>query len=264
MGSKKEAQHVAERITFSFGENWLNYIKTFDEEKFKESRRSLADLLGADSLAGKTFLDIGSGSGVFSLAAVDMGAQAVTSIDVDPKSVQACREIKRRADVSHWTILEGSILDQDLIKRLLKADIVYSWGVLHHTGAMWQAIDNAAKLVNDGGLFVIAIYNHHWSSNFWLIFKRVYNQSGDFIKKLMVWLLLIPRVAVRVLKGKPHLKDKRSMSVYYDAIDWAGGLPYEYASFGEVVTFCQKRGFVLRNSIRTNSIGCNQFVFEKR
>jgi SAM-dependent methyltransferase len=255
---------MAERITFSFGENWLNYVKTFDEEKFREAKRSLADLLDTDNLAGKTFLDIGSGSGVFSLAAVDMGAQAVISIDVDPKSVQACREIKGRADVSHWTILEGSILDLNLIERLPKADIVYSWGVLHHTGAMWQAIDNAATLVNDGGLFVIAIYNHHWSSSFWLRFKQVYNRSGDFFKKLMVWFLLVPRVLVRVLKGKPPLKDKRGMSVYYDAIDWAGGFPYEYASFDEVVSFCQGRGFVLRDSIRTNSIGCNQFVFERR
>jgi len=260
----EEVYHVAERITFSFGENWLNYIKSFDDEKFKEARRSLADLLGMDNLAGKTFLDIGSGSGIFSLVAVDMGAQAVTSIDVDPKSVQACHEIKRRADVAHWTILEGSILDQDLIKRLPKADIVYSWGVFHYTGAMWQAMDNAAKLVNDDGLFVISIYNHHWSSSFWLKFKQVYNQSGDFIKKLMVWLLFIPRVVVRVLKGKPPLKGRRGMSIYYDAVGWAGGLPYEYASFDEVVTFCQKRDFVLRNSIRTNSIGCNQFVFEKR
>jgi len=209
-------------------------------------------------------LDIGCGSGIFSLAAVDMGAQRVISIDIDPKSVQACCEIKQRANVAHWTILEGSILDSDLIKRLPRTDIVYSWGVLHHTGAMWQAIGNAAGLVSDGGLFIIAIYNRHWSSSFWLKFKRVYNQSGGLIRKLMVWFLLIPRVMVRVLKGKPPLKDRRSMSVYYDAIDWAGGLPYEYASFDEVISFCQERGFVLRDSIRTNSIGCNQFVFQKQ
>jgi len=257
-------QHVTEQITFSFGENWLNYVKTLDEEKFREARHSLADLLGTDNLAGKTFLDIGCGSGIFSLTALDMGAQAVISIDVDPKSVQACHEVKQSTEVAQWNILEASILDQDFVKHLPKADIVYSWGVLHHTGAMWQAIDNVAKLVKGGGLFVIAIYNQHWSSSLWLKFKKVYNQSGDFIKKLMVWLLLVPRVAVRVLKGKPPLKDRRGMSVYYDAIDWAGGLPYEYAPFDEVVAFCQRRGFVLRNSIRTNSIGCNQFVFEKR
>ncbi len=258
---------MTEQISFSFGENWLNYIKNnFDQEKFKEARQSLANLLGTDNLVGKTFLDIGCGSGIFSLAAVDMGAQSVTSIDVDPASVQACQEIKKQfaEATTHWTILEGSILDQDFIQALPQADIVYSWGVLHHTGAMWPAIDNATKLVHDKGTFVISIYNRHWSSNFWLKYKQLYNRSGEMGKKILVWLFLFPRVAIRTLKRKPPLKDNRGMSVYYDAIDWVGGLPYEYASFDEIIDFFRERGFVLQHSIKTNSIGCNQFTFEKQ
>ncbi|MBN1993492.1 MAG: class I SAM-dependent methyltransferase [Anaerolineae bacterium] len=255
---------MTQPVTFSFGENWLNYIQTLDEEKLREAEQSLAGLLGLAGLAGKTFIDIGAGSGIFSLAAVNMGAQTVVSLDADPQSIRACQKIKQQADAAHWTILEGSILDQELLNRLPRADIVYAWGALHHTGAMWQAIDHATTLVNERGLLVISIYNRHWSSGLWLKFKQIYNRSGNWGKKLLVWLLVIPRVGVRWLKGRPPLRDNRGMSVYYDAIDWAGGLPYEYASLAEVARFCRQRGFVLQNSVPTKTIGCNQFVFIRK
>ena len=250
-------------ITFSFGENWLRYIKTFNKENLKEVRLSLQELLGVKSLKGKSFIDIGCGSGIFSLAAIDMNAQKVISLDNDQKSVEACNIIKRRNDVKHWSILKGSILDKDFLNNFEKTDIVYAWGVLHHTGAMWEAIDNSARLVKKEGLFALAIYNRHWSSSFWLGFKRFYNRRGKIIQKIMVLSVFLPRVLARLIKLKHPFSEKRGMSIYYDAVDWAGGFPYEYANFDEIVSFLKKRGFILINGIRAKSIGCNQFVFKK-
>lgn len=256
---------MTEQITFSFGENWLNYLDTLTQARFQEARQSLANLLGMDDLTNRTFLDIGCGSGLFSASALSMHAKSVTSIDVDPKSVEATQKLKtQRGAADDWRILHGSILDPQFVAQLPKSDIVYSWGVLHHTGSMWQAIENAAGLVNPNGLFVIAIYNRVWTSGFWLKFKQQYNRSGKLGKQLLVWYLYAPRVVVRALKGKSPFKSHRGMSVYYDAVDWAGGLPYEYASFDEIVAFCAARGFVLKNSIRTNSTGCNQFTFQRQ
>lgn len=252
-------------VTFSFGENWLNYLTVLNEKRFQAARQSLVDLLGLADLTNHTFLDIGCGSGLFSGAAVVLNAQTVTSVDVDLQSVTACRQLKAQlGEPPQWSVLHGSILEQSLLAELSKSDIVYSWGVLHHTGAMWQAIENAATLVNDDGLLAIAIYNRHWSSGFWLWFKQRYNRSGKWGKRLLVWSLFAPRVAVRTLKGKAPLEGPRGMSIYYDAIDWAGGLPYEYASVEEIVRFCSAQGFVLQNTICTKSTGCNQFVFRKQ
>ena len=109
---------------FLFGENWLKFIKGLDAEQYEEAKKSLCDLLGLKLLAGKSFLDIGCGSGIFSLAAVELGTRKVVSIDVDPKSVEATQKIKMRCQVSHWEIKEGSILDKDFIKNLGAFDIV--------------------------------------------------------------------------------------------------------------------------------------------
>lgn len=253
-----------ETISFSFGENWLKFGKNLDKKGYQEARQALSELLETQSLEGKTFLDIGCGSGIFSLAAIELRAKKVFSIDIDPQSINACKQVKKKCEAENWKIVEGSILNKNFLQTLGTFDVVYSWGVLHHTGAMWKAINNAANLVSRNGLLAIAVYNGTRTSSFWLKFKRLYNRSGKFVKSVLVWLIFIPRVMVRLMKLKHPLKEKRGMSIYYDAIDWAGGLPYEFASFEEICSYLDEKQFKLRNSKRTKSIGCNEFVFERK
>jgi 2-polyprenyl-6-hydroxyphenyl methylase/3-demethylubiquinone-9 3-methyltransferase len=256
--------HEAERVSFSFGENWLRYLDSLDEARCRDARQSLVTLLDTDDLSGRTFLDIGCGSGLFSAAALALGAAAVTSIDIDPISVEACRTLRARVgDASRWRIRQASILDRPALAELGPADVVYAWGVLHHTGAMWQAIRNAASLVSSQGVLVLAIYNRHWSCRFWLAFKRRYNRGGHVEKAALVWSLFLLRVLARAVRGKPPFRVPRGMSTYHDAVDWAGGLPYEYASPDEVETFCGALGFGVSKAIRTRAAGCNQFVLRR-
>ena len=241
----------------------LNFIKDLGPERYEQARKSLSDFLVLESLGDRTFLDIGCGSGIFSLSAIDLGAKKVVSIDLDPKSVEACRQVKKKCAVDHWGIKKASILDKEFMEKTEKFDIVYSWGVLHHTGNMWQAIDNAASLVKDKGLLGIAIYNQTCTSNFWLKFKCLYNRSNRFLKGVLVRFILLPRILIRMLKLKHPLKEERGMSIYCDAIDWAGGLPYEFAPFDRVCSYVVEKGFELKNSRRTTSSGCNEFLFKK-
>ena len=180
-------QHTAEVASgerFEFGKNWSAFLSVLDDERITTAEESLKEMLECDTLAGKTFLDIGSGSGLFSLAARRLGAR-VHSFDFDSNSYACTKELRRRyfAGDDDWTVEQGSALDRDYVESLEKFDIVYSWGVLHHTGKMWQALANAAIPVAEGGKLFIAIYNDTGSQGKrWHWIKKTYCRLPRLLK----------------------------------------------------------------------------------
>ncbi|HKR64902.1 MAG TPA: methyltransferase domain-containing protein [Thermoanaerobaculia bacterium] len=261
---------------FEFGRNWLRFLEHVDEERVREAERSLQRMLGTESLAGKSFLDIGSGSGLFSLAALRLGAARVFSFDYDAQSVACTREMKRRwnSEAEHWTIERGSILDRDYVARLGTWDVVYSWGVLHHTGAMSEALANAAALVASRGLLFIAIYNDQGTrSRLWHAVKRVYNRGiagraamlSTFIPYWFARGIAADLVRFRNPVARyARYKRERGMSMLHDWIDWLGGYPFEVARPEDIFRVFRDRGFSLREVTTCGSgLGCNEYVFRR-
>ena len=266
---------------FEFGRNWTLFLRLLDDERIAAAEKSLRTMLLVDDLRGQKFLDIGSGSGLFSLAARRLGA-SVYSFDFDPNSVACTNELKRRyfsGDSDHnWEVHEGSALDENYLASLGKFDVVYSWGVLHHTGQMWRALDNVHKLVAPRGKLFIALYNDEGSqSRRWLWAKRTYNRLPKFLRAPFALLAIAPfeaRVFLRhALSGKfreyYHLWTKpvpgRGMSYWRDIIDWVGGYPFEVAAPDEVFDFYRARNFELTRLVcKGAGSGCVEYVFERK
>jgi len=266
-----ESSRTAQR--FAFGENWRRFLSILDETRIRAAEASLLDLLGRERLDGLRVLDIGSGSGLFSLAFRRLGA-TVHSFDYDAESVACTGELRRRfhADDPAWVVERGSVLDSEYLKLLGTFDVVYSWGVLHHTGAMWQAIENAAGLVAPGGTLAIALYNRQrLLTPLWSAVKRTYVRLPKPCRPLLVWPYLLyaglASAGADVLRGRApwsrwRVHGHRGMSLYHDARDWVGGWPFEAATPAAVRAFIEARGLLLR---RLKPVGwrhgCNEFAF---
>jgi len=273
---EQHSKEIAEGKRFAFGQNWAAFLSTLTDEKIDSAEASLREMLDVDSLEGMSFLDIGSGSGLFSLAARRMGAR-VYSFDFDTNSYECTLELRRRyfPNTKDWTVEQGSVLNRNYIESLGKFDIVYSWGVLHHTGRMWEALDNASVTVKPGGSLFIAIYNDAGSkSDRWVTKKRIYCSLPELLKTPYAVVVSMPeelrRLIRRTLDGNPldyfrewiNYRNQRGMSKWHDIIDWIGGYPYEFAGVTAIFNFYRARGYTLV-AIRSDNvgIGCNEFVF---
>jgi len=262
-------------MQFDFGQNWVSYsLNALTPERVTQAQNDFKVLMsntGGD-IAGKSFLDIGFGQGLSLLTATVSGAHVV-GCDINPK----CGEVIDRnriyfpeAERANIPLVIGSILDSNIVKKLKDKspegngyDIVHSWGVLHHTGNMKLAINNAASLVKPGGYLVIAIYNRHWSSPAWRVIKWLYCKSPSLIKKqfVMGFYPIIYAAKWWVTRRNPKTQS-RGMDFYYNVIDWVGGYPYEYASRLEVEECLLFHGFEPINFIPAEvPTGCNEFVF---
>ena len=272
-----DSSHPGRELRFSFGSNWRRFLGHLNEERIGEAEKSLRSMLQVENLKGKSFLDIGCGSGLFSLAAMRLGASRVHSFDYDSESVACAQELRRRyfPAARNWSVEQGSVLDVNYLHDLGKFDVVYSWGVLHHTGSMWRALENVAPLVAAGGRVFLAIYNDQGGrSQIWRSVKERYCRSIFWrVPILAVFCGYI--VAVGVLKDVLLLrknllaryrqyKSNRGMSYFTDVVDWLGGYPYEYARREAIVDFYRDRGYELLKLKPDLRFGNNEFVFLKR
>jgi len=260
---------------FEFGANWARFLSTLDENRIRVSEEALQQMLGTERLDGKTFIDIGSGSGLSSLAARRLGA-TVFSFDYDRQSVACTQTLRDRyfENDARWTVEQGSALDADYLARLGKFDVVYSWGVLHHTGQMWDALANVAPLVADGGQLFVAIYNDQGRvSRIWTFIKRLYNALPRALRFLVLWpvalriwgpLMLRDFLLLRPFRTWRKYSANRGMSPWHDVVDWVGGYPFEVAKPEQIFDFYRAKGFELtRMTTCAGGLGCNQFVFVK-
>ncbi len=266
---------MKEEIRFEFGENWSRFLNVIDEQRIAGAERSLKEVFDTESMAGKRFLDIGCGSGLFSLAARRLGAE-VYSFDYDTRSVVCCLELKRRyfPEDALWRTERGDVLSETYLKPLGQFDFVYSYGVLHHTGEMFKALELAGSTVKNAGKLFVSIYNDQGAATVrWRMIKKTYNRTPAALKIFILAPLFArmwgPSFVRDLFRGRTFSCGKaydgeRGMSPWHDVVDWVGGYPFEAARPGEIINFYEQRGFATLKMKSSGGHGCNDYVFIKK
>lgn len=262
---------------FEFGKNWTSFLKTLNSDRIEVAEESLKEMLEADDLIGKSFLDIGCGSGLFSLAAKRLGASPIVSFDYDEQAVACAGQLKHdyAFNDTTWKIERGDALDSEYLRGLGQFDVVYSYGVLHHTGNLWKALANVCDTVAPSGKLFVAIYNDQGlASRIWFSIKKLYNRLPDWGKPVFTAMFVpgaeAPYIVRNILAGKApwdHWStyySRRGMSRMHDITDWVGGLPFEVAKPDMVFNFFRSRGFRLDRLVTCGGgHDNNQFVFTR-
>lgn len=258
---------------YDFGRNWADYSKQLNKESIDNACEGLSKLL--DNVQGLSFMDIGSGSGVHSLAASLLGADEIFSVDYDIDSVETTKEIlNENALNQNWQVSQGDILSDTLLTDKTY-DLVYSWGVLHHTGNVWKAIENTLQYVRKDGLLVIALYLETPFCQLWKFEKYVYSHYKylrPFIKYPYIFLLMM-NLCLRNMKSPSSIlknyNNVRGMSFIHDVDDWLGGYPYESVNSAQLIQFMEERKFKLVKEFNTKpsfglfGTGCGEWVFQQ-
>lgn len=264
-----------------FGKNFeKNLLNRFNEENLNESKRFLEHFLESKDLKGKAFLDAGCGSGVFSIAAHLMGAN-VSAFDIEEEALNNLKILKSRfkIDDSEIKTFYCDILNEKTISSIGEFDIVLCWGVAHHTGDLWRAIDNISKCVKPNGLIHLGIYNtadnygfypdgRFGTSNFWKKVKRFYSNRASWFQNIVDFFALFGIIVIYLFSFNNPIKklkenERRGMSWQSDLKDWLIGYPYEFATPEEVFNFMKIRGFTLTKLKTNNGLLTNNFVFKK-
>lgn len=264
-----------EDVRFGFGKNWLDYSKQINESRITEAMKSLERFFKPEECVGKTFLDIGCGSGLFSLAALKLGFEKVLAIDIDADSVQATTSLlSRYIPANRWDCRKISVFDLEpnLVGHF---DVVYSWGVLHHTGDMKKAISLACHMVKPEGTIILALYRKTLMCHFWKWEKRLYNNGPAWFPTTARIIYKALFLAGLLLRGKnirqylSHYQKNRGMNWHHNVIDWLGGYPYESISPEELKQLANDLGFqVIQAFIQKQPTGllgsgCDEFRLRK-
>lgn len=240
---------------FEFGKNWQFFLKGVNDKKINAAIFDIENFLGKNEISGKIFIDIGCGSGLSSLAAYKLGASEIYSYDIDPLNVDNVNKLKKNFSIPldfKWHAEVMSIVDDHDLLHINSGDIVYAWGVLHHTGDMWKALKNTLTIVKKNGVVYLMIYRDAHLAYIWKIVKKTYVHAPNFIKFIMRNSFAAIQIAGILAKGKNPFRSiknyelkSRGMSWYTDVVDWIGGYPFEYAEAEEIIDFFQRNGFEL-------------------
>ncbi len=237
---------------------WTEYIP-----EYEASEKHWLLFYSPEEVKGKTVLDAGCGTGVFSIIFARNGAAKVTGIDISPGSLGTARGLKEKFGLANAEFQQQDMLH--LSFRDASFDIVWAWGTVHHTTDPLGAITELIRVLKPGGSLFLAIYKQ--TSVTWI---------HEIIRKTMIrtprwsWNVLAKAGAFMltpvVFLFKRRQKSRKGEKLSELILDWYFVPIRHYYTPEEIRVFLERKKFriekYLAHSGRFNS--SSNFIYKAR
>ncbi len=194
-----------------------------------------------EGVGGRRVLDAGSGSGMVSVAFALLGAD-VTGVDITDQCVQNGYKNANRFNVD-CRFLKRNLISLDLEDE--KFDIIYSWGVLHHTEDAKASFRSLAKHLKSNGDMIIAVYLKTGISRFWNFSRIFYQKAPEKFKSIFLEggsrILDFVDIFNRLLLKKQRYM-MRGTDNYEIINDWFGVPHRTFHTYEEVFRWFEENG----------------------
>lgn len=237
---------------------WTEYVP-----EYEASEKHWRLFYTPEEIKGKTVLDAGCGTGVFSIIFARNGAAKVTGIDISPGSLGTARSLKEKFGLTNVEFREQDMLH--LPCAAASFDIVWAWGTVHHTTDPLGAIAEFIRVLKPGGSLFLAIYKR--TNVTWM---------HEIIRKTMIrtprwsWNVLAKAGAFVltpvVLLFKRRQKSRKGEKLSELILDWYFVPIRHYYRPEEIQVFLERKNFkiekYLAHSGRFNS--SSNFIYKAR
>jgi ubiquinone biosynthesis O-methyltransferase len=237
---------------------WTEYIP-----EYEASEKHWSLFYNPKEVKGKTVLDAGCGTGVFSIIFARNGAAKVTGIDISPGSLDTARSLKKK-----FGLANAEFRQQDMLRLPFASasfDIVWAWGTVHHTTDPLGAIAELIRVLKPGGSLFLAIYKR--TNVTWV---------HEIVRKTMIrtprwsWNSLAKAGALAlspiVFLFKKRQKSRKGEKLSELILDWYFVPIRHYYRPEEIRSFLEARKFKIENYLahsgRFNS--SSNFIFKAR
>lgn len=237
---------------------WTEYIPEYDA-----SEKHWLLFFTPDEVKGKSVLDSGCGTGIFSIIFAKNGAGQVTGIDISPGSLGTAEGLKQKFGLSNARFEQQDMLHLPYPDACF--DIVWAWGTVHHTTDPLGAIDGLIRVLKPGGSILLAIYKKtkvtwiHEAIRKTLV--RTPRRSWNALAKIMAFF---GTPIVWTFKRREKARQGETLSELI--LDWYFVPIRHYYKPDEIRTFLEGKGFKIENYLahsgRFNS--SSNFIFKAR
>jgi ubiquinone/menaquinone biosynthesis C-methylase UbiE len=245
-----------EKVSRFYDVVWTEYIP-----EYEASENHWKMFYTPDEVKGKSVLDAGCGTGIFSIIFANNGAARVKGIDISEGSLETGRSLKEKFGLENIEFVK-----EDMLRLPFKDeefDIVWAWGTVHHTTDPLAAITELMRVLKRGGSLFLAVYKRTRLTFIHEIIRRTLvrtpRRMWTFLSKVMAFFL-----APVVFFFKKREKSRKGEKLEELILDWYFVPIRHYYRPKEIQTFLEDRGFVIEKHLAASGRfdSSSNFIFK--